>query len=123
MNNLSCMRKNAFLFLCIALFSSCSTPAEKIPDEDTTAKQKTYAVYIVEIKQMKFEPADLKAHIGDTVLFVNQDLVDHDVTEEKTKAWSSSPLGNEKFWKMVITDSTHYYCALHPVMKGKISIE
>jgi plastocyanin len=76
----------------------------------------------VEIRDMKFEPDVLFAKTGDTVVFTNDDLVTHDVTEQN-KAWTSSALAPGKSWSMVITGSVAYYCSIHVVMKGKIIVK
>ena len=86
----------------VLLFFSC-TPASK---KDAESNQDSYAVeddipkpvqqaeepktHIVEIKQMKFEPAEVKVHKGDRVLWINKDITNHDVTELSTKAWASA---------------------------------
>ena len=119
----------------ILLFFSC-TPASK---KDSESNQDSNAVeddipeplqqleepktHIVEIKQMKFEPAEVKVHKGDRVLWINKDITNHDVTELSTKAWASSPLSTGQSWSMTATKSEDYFCNLHQVMKGKITLE
>ena len=79
--------------------------------------------HIIEIKEMRFQPAELTIHAGDTVEWINQDFVDHDITEESTKEWHSSPLSAGKSWQWVITKNTDYYCSIHQVMKGKLIVQ
>jgi len=86
-------------------------------------QKKTPKVYTVEIKQMKFQPADLTVQKGDTVVWINHDMVPHDVTEEKSKTWTSGPLPPGKRWSLPITKSADYYCSIHVVMKGKILVQ
>lgn len=105
--------RNSFFGLSCLLLYSCNTPVAK------TAPK----LYTVEIKQMQFQPAELQVHRGDTVLFVNRDLVAHNVTEEAHKAWSSSALATGKSWKLVAAQSANYYCTIHPVMKGKLVVQ
>lgn len=78
--------------------------------------------HLVEIKDMKFQPAELKVHQGDTVTWINRDIVAHDVTEEN-KAWASPPLSADAAWKKVITQSGTYYCSIHVMMKGSLMVE
>ena len=82
-----------------------------------------HAVHSIEIVQMKFVPADLKTNIGDTVVFINNDFVPHDITEAGTKAWSSSPIPPGQTWRMEVKQALDYFCSIHPVMKGKIIIK
>lgn len=82
-----------------------------------------HRAYTVEIKQMQFQPATLTVEKGDTVVFVNHDLVVHDVTEASTGAWTSSPLPVDSSWRFVVTGTADYYCSIHKVMKGKLVMQ
>src|SRR5688572_25868617 len=95
------------------LLYSCSTSEEK-----PTPKS-----YTVEINAMQFQPSELRVQKGDTVVFLNKDMVVHDVTEEKSKSWGSSPLSTGQSFSLVASESADYYCTIHPVMKGKILVK
>ena len=71
---------------------------------------------------MKFEPQEIKVHAGDRVVWINKDIMNHDVTEQSKKAWASSPLTTGQSWSRVVTQTADYYCNLHQVMKGKIVV-
>jgi plastocyanin len=93
-----------------------------IPDSSVLAKLKV-SVDTIEIAEMKFHPSILNVKKGDTVLWINNDLVTHCITEETSKAWTSSQIPGGSSWKMVITQNTNYFCAIHQVMRGQIVIE
>jgi plastocyanin len=78
--------------------------------------------HVVEIKGMKFVPEEITVAKGDTIEWINKDITTHDVTEEPTKAWTSSPLVAGKSWSTVVKKTSDYYCSLHVVMKGKIVV-
>lgn len=86
-------------------------------------KKKHFKKYTVEIKEMKFQPAELVLQKGDTVVWINNDVVVHDVTEEKSKAWTSNLISIGNSWTFVPTQSVDYYCSIHVTMKGKIIVE
>jgi plastocyanin len=79
--------------------------------------------HTVEIKQMKFVPAELVVNQGDTVVWINNDITTHDVTEQPSGAWTSSAILSGKSWSMVVRKSTDYYCSIHVVMKGKLIVQ
>lgn len=113
MSNTSPILKNSIYILCsIILLNSCTSAPEK-----TIPK-----VYTIEIKQMKFQPAELIVQKGDTVVWINNDIVAHDVTEETGKIWTSGPLAPGETWSLVVTESADYYCSIHVVMKGKLIV-
>lgn len=102
------------LFPCaLLLLTGFSTLQER-------AASKTHRVEIV---QMKFNPSSLSVRPGDTVVFVNLDVVTHDVTEASGHLWKSPPLAAKSSWKKVVKTSASYYCSFHPVMKGTITVK
>jgi plastocyanin len=80
-------------------------------------------VHTVEIRQMKFSPAVLEVSKGDSIIFINKDLVSHDVTEISGKSWKSPALAPGDSWEKAVTKTASYYCSFHPVMKGKILVK
>ena len=119
------MKKRIYLILTLlVMFYACSSPAVKKAAEPAVQLEKVEPeIYSVEMVNMKFSPEELKVKKGDKVVFVNHDMMTHDVTEESKKAWSSSPLTTDKNWVLEVTESVNYYCSIHPVMKGKIIVE
>lgn len=80
-------------------------------------------LHVVEITQMKFVPDVLNVNKGDTIMWINKDMVDHDVTEQNLNSWTSSRMPSGASWKMVATKSDAYYCSLHVIMEGKIIVD
>ncbi len=81
------------------------------------------AIDTVVITMMKFEPATLKVHAGDTVVWINKGVVAHDVTEDNN-AWRSGT-GNihpGETYKHVVNKSFTYHCSIHPTMKGSVTV-
>ncbi len=72
---------------------------------------------------MKFEPKELRLTKGDTVFWINNDITDHDVTEETEKIWTSSKMPAGKSWSMIVNESADYFCSIHVIMKGKLIVE
>lgn len=122
-NQLMRLKGVVCLVLSLSLLQACSSPAEKTKEDPVKTEEVKPTMHAVEITQMKFYPAELKVKKGDKVVFVNHDLVTHDVTEESKKAWSSSQLATDQTWILEVTESVKYYCSIHPVMKGSIVVE
>lgn len=78
---------------------------------------------VVIISEMKFVPPQVVIHKGDTVIWKNDDLVSHCVTQSPGKTWTSSMIDPGKSWKKVFNSSSDYYCAIHDTMKGKILVK
>ncbi len=78
--------------------------------------------HTVTIVKMKFNPSDLIIHKGDTVEWINKDFFQHDVTEMTSGKWNSKPLNQGETFSKVINEDVKYFCNLHKVMKGTITI-
>lgn len=119
------LRSCICLFCSILVLTSCSSSPEKAKVEKAKAEEITFASNLdtVVIAQMQFQPALLTVHKGDTVVFVNKGIVNHDVTERVNKAWTSGELPVGTSWKFVPAKSSDYFCSIHVVMKGKIIVE
>jgi plastocyanin len=126
-----------YLMLSIGLISCCSGSQKKesilsktsvgvykdVPGvESAGIKRKLASVDTIWISEMRFQPRESHVFKGDTIIWINQDLVTHCVTETNN-AWSSPPIPSGGSWKIYIAQSSKYYCAIHPEMEGKIVVK
>ena len=105
------------MFTVIMFFQKCTSPG------DHPVNNIGPAVHEVIIKDMKFNPAETYIARGDKVVFINKDLVTHDVTEAVNRSWTSKPFVSDSTWSRVFDESADYMCTIHPVMKGKIIVQ
>lgn len=81
--------------------------------------------HLVVIENMKYSPATLEVHPGDWVIFRNNGIVPHTITEKPSKAFDSGILNPGEQWKLVVPDregALRYHCLLHPLMEGSITV-
>jgi plastocyanin len=80
--------------------------------------------HVVRIEGMKFTPGVISARPGDTVEFLNIDLVPHTVTERSVRAFDSGMINAKKTWKFVAEEEgvLDYRCIYHPDMMGRIVV-
>ncbi len=81
--------------------------------------------HVVRIAGMKFTPNVISVRPGDTVEFINTDLVPHTVTERSARAFDSGMISAKATWKLVAGEegTFRYRCIYHPDMTGKIAVE
>ena len=81
--------------------------------------------HVVRIESMKFTPSVVSVRPGDTVEFLNTDLVPHTVTERSARAFDSGMINAKATWKLVAGEegTLLYRCIYHPDMTGKIVVE
>jgi len=111
------------LLIWIGFLNGCSSPSDPLQEDGKAINDQKPATHTVEIKQMKFIPGTLTVNKEDTVIFINRDILTHDVTEELSRSWSSSPLKANETWVLTATESVNYFCSIHPVMKGNIVVK
>ena len=77
----------------------------------------------VEIQQFKFVPEAIEVKPGDTIVWVNLDIVPHTVTATDT-SWDSGNLDPDAEWEMTVGEpnSEGYFCAYHPAMTASIDV-
>lgn len=78
----------------------------------------------VVIEEMQFAPARLTVAPGDTVSWINRDVVPHTATAAD-RSWDSGTLEQGDRWSLVVEDggSIDYTCLFHPTMSGRLARE
>jgi plastocyanin len=80
----------------------------------------------VEIKMVdiKFDPKDATAGVGQDVCWINEDSIDHNAVAESGATFESELFGKGKtFTTAVDTPGTvEYVCTIHPGMVGTIEV-
>lgn len=79
--------------------------------------------HTVEIRGFAYLPAALQIAEGDTVVWINRDVVPHTATRDD-QGWDSGSIGTEQAWRLVAASggSQPYYCAFHPSMRGVLAV-
>ena len=76
----------------------------------------------VTVTKLTFEPAQVSAHVGDTIEWVNADFLAHSATDRK-KEWDLFIAPNKSVHVTVTKpDEIDYYCRFHPNMVGHVSV-
>lgn len=75
----------------------------------------------VTINKLDYTPAEVKAKLGDTIEFINQDILAHTATVRGD--WDVMiPAKKSASVVMRKAGDVEYYCRFHPNMKGRISV-
>jgi plastocyanin len=77
----------------------------------------------VSIAAMKYAPESLEVAVGDTITWVNRDLVPHTVSAGK--ALESGTIESERDWKYVARRKgrVDYICRFHPGMRATLIVK
>ena len=73
---------------------------------------------------MRFQPEMLTVERGDTIVWVNKDMVPHTATS-KAGNFDSKLIQADKSWKYTIRKKGDfaYICTFHPTMKAMLRVE
>jgi plastocyanin len=88
---------------------ACAAPA---PAADTIR---------VTIDKLKFAPAQVSAHVGDTIEWVNTDFVAHTATARNGNWDVAIPAKGTGRVTLLHPGDVDYFCRFHPNMTGRIS--
>ena len=118
--------RRTLLYVALALLvcSAGATAAQK-PAKPAAQKPVKPATHTVTIDATSFKPATLTVKPGDTVLWVNKDMVPHTATSKKAGVFDSNTLAPGKSWKHTFKGKGEfqYLCQFHPTMKGSIVVK
>jgi plastocyanin len=77
----------------------------------------------IKVKNLVFEPAQVTAHVGDSIEWINEDFIAHTATA-RNKDWDVNIPANGS-GRMIIQHAgkVEYYCRFHPNMIGSLTVE
>lgn len=80
--------------------------------------------HVVEIRGMEFRPAVVELTRGDTVIWVNRDIVPHTATADAKASWDTGmlPIGQSGQTVPRRAGEVSYHCTLHPTMRGRLIV-
>jgi len=108
--------------------SEVKSPSKEVPTKEVTSKVgKEYKVIIEKDSWdpnsgKSYSPKEIKIKVGDTITFINEDGVAHDL---KHDTFYSGFIMPGKSWSYTFKEAGtyNYLCASHPWMTGKIIVE
>jgi plastocyanin len=108
------------LLLAAAMLPAATTKRKAAKKHVTPA-----VTHRVVMEAMQFHPATLTVKRGDTIVWINKDLVPHTASASKKGAFDSSVIAAGASWKHTIGSKGDfaYNCAFHPTMKGVIQVK
>jgi plastocyanin/uncharacterized membrane protein len=94
--------------------------ASGTPSQNQSAAEPSANGQVI-MKGMRFQPADLAVHPGETIEFKNEDIFAHTVTADDG-SFDSGLIQPGSSWKMTVqkAGTIAYHCAPHPNMKATL---
>jgi plastocyanin len=76
----------------------------------------------VVIADLEFKPSIVTVRTGDTVTWINKDIVEHTATSRDGVFDVAAPKSRPAHWRAQKVGEFSYYCRLHPNMTGTIRV-
>lgn len=80
------------------------------------------AEYTVVIDDMTFGEVPAELHVGDVIVWQNDDLFEHTATAEDGSFDVLLPAGSKVSWTVEAEGTFPFYCLYHPAMTGELVV-
>ena len=112
------LAKSAVVAAALAVAIIANSPSAADAADNSSPRR-----HLIEIHKLKFIPAELEAAPGDTIVWINRDIVPHTITAAD-KSWDSGTIKKSSQWQTVVRSEIPgaYFCRFHPTMKARIRI-
>ena len=86
-----------------------------------TSSRITAAEYVIEIRQSKFVLDRIEAQPGDTITWINHDIVPH-IATATDQSWDTGQINSGQAISIKLPNifGRTYLCLYHPVMRGSL---
>ena len=122
-------RTATWLMLVLMVLCSAGAAADDAKGKDkeaekTPATKRTAKTHTITIKNSKYTPASLTIHVGDTIIWKNDDDKDHTVIADD-KSFKSENISSGDNYTIAFkkAGTFKYGCKYHPREKGTITVE
>lgn len=109
--------------LAVMVFTLSLWSSKSLATDATNAGNEA-TIHTVEIHQFKFVPEQLTLKEGDSIRWINRDIIPHTATA-MDKSWDTGELKKDESKVLVFSKDSvsEYFCFYHPMMKAKLQIE
>jgi plastocyanin len=91
---------------------------------DAEAAARKPVTHTVTVDAAQFSPAELSVKVGDSIVWVNKDIVAHTATTVKS-GFDSKMIEPGKSWRHTVKRKGEfpYICSFHPLMKAVLRVK
>jgi plastocyanin len=113
-------RRTAAVGAALCLVGVCAVAFR--PDAEAAARKPV--THTVTVDAARFSPAELTVKVGDSIVWVNKDIVAHTATTVKP-AFDSEMIEPGKSWRHTVKRKGEfpYICSFHPLMKAVLRVK
>jgi plastocyanin len=121
------MRRIAIPLLVLALFAAaCGGDDDGGGGEQGASSEACPSgAVVIKMVDIKFDPKDATAGVGDEICWVNEDTIEHNAVDEQGGKFKSELFGKGKTFTTTIDEpgTIDYVCTVHPGMTGTLTVD
>jgi plastocyanin len=119
------MRRLTIPVLLLALFAAaCGGDDDGGGEESASSEACPSGSVVIKMVDIKFDPEDATAGVGQEICWVNEDTIEHNAVDEQGGKFKSELFGKGKTYTTTIDEpgKIDYVCTVHPGMTGTIDV-
>jgi plastocyanin len=104
--------------------AACGSDDDEGGDAPATASSCPDGAVVIAMRDIKFDPENAQATVGDTVCWPNEDEIQHNAVAESGADFESELYGKGETFSTELTEpgTVEYVCTIHPGMTGTIEV-
>ena len=117
--------RRLILILAVLVLGLAACGGDDGGEQGASAEACPSGAVVIEMVDIKFDPEDATADVGQQVCWTNEDSIDHNAVAESGASFESELFGKgETFTTSVDRPGTvDYVCTIHPGMTGTLTIK
>jgi plastocyanin len=118
------MRRLVIPVLLLALFAAACGGDDGGGEQGASSEACPSGAVMIEMVDIKFDPKDATAGVGDEICWVNEDTIEHNAVAEQGADFKSELFGKGKTFTASVDQpgTVEYVCTVHPGMTGTIEV-
>lgn len=111
------------LALLAALAAACG--GDDDGGESASSEACPSGAVVIKMANIKFDPEDATADVGQQICWVNEDSIDHNAVAESGATFESELFGKGETFTTTVDEpgTVDYVCTIHPGMTGTLTVE
>lgn len=119
------MRRLLPIALVVLGLAACGGDDDRAATGSASSEACPSGAAVIKMVDLRFDPEDATAGVGQEVCWVNEDTIAHDAVDEETGKFRSELFNQGESFTATIDEpgTIEYVCTVHPGMTGTLTVE
>jgi plastocyanin len=118
------MRRLSLLLVLLAIGATACGDDDGGGSQGASSEECPSGAVVIKMADIKFDPEDATAGVGDQICWINEDSIDHNAVAERGANFESELFGKGQTFTTTVEapGTVDYVCTIHPSMTGTIKV-